>query len=186
MACPYARFVIYYDDGTMLLEDRNNPRSWDDAPKEGIWDLGILFDPQHLYFPHTKGKNDQPLPIKDPTTGTHIVERLPIMKLKGRRFIHVGWFRMIDFVREFIGGSAEKTLSLMVGYIYNPEGDCVIMFGKQDRTVVTFQHNIFDMHADKKSSIFKAMQIDLEKCGTPRETRQMMIKPEEVIAEASG
>ncbi len=186
MGYPNARFVVFYEDGTQLIEDRSNPRTWNDAPKEGIWDMGILFDPQPLYFPHAKDKNDNPIPITDPLSGVHLNERCPVQKLKGRRFIHVGWFRMVDFVRNFglaTGKKTEKYLSLMIGYVYNPEGDCVIMFGKEPiPTIVAFQHNIFDLHADDNSIM--AMQIDLEKCGTARETRQVMIKPE-VIAEST-
>ena len=181
MACPFASFVIFYEDGTQLVENRYDPYSWDNAPKDGIWVMGILFDPLPLYFPHAKDENKKPIPIVDPLSGIHLQERLPIMKLKGRRFIYVGWFRMIDFIRQFKAKeTVDKTLSLMIGYVYNPEGDCVIMFGKKDRTVVTFQHNIFKLHADENS--IRAMGIDLEKCGMERENRQQMIKSD-LIAE---
>lgn len=180
MPCPYARFVIMYEDGTEIVEDRNDPYAWNSAPKEGIWDMGILFDPQPLYFPHARDEKGELIPIKDPLSGVHLQERYPVQKLKGRRFMHVGWFRMIDFVRQFFpSGIQDKTLSLMIGYIYNSVGDCVIMFGKKPiPTCVTFQHNIFDLHADDNSIL--EMQIDLEKCGTARETRQVKIIPETI------
>ena len=48
MVFKHARFAIHYRDGSVLIEDRNDPHSWDNAPKVNMYTVSILFDaPYH-------------------------------------------------------------------------------------------------------------------------------------------
>lgn len=147
MPCTFARFVIHYKDGTTLIEDRNDSYCWDNASKENISALGIVYDPI-------------PIGIKDPNTGKDIRITLDEHTLKGSSKYNYPFFMQKDAVLKLVPNAKPKTLGLMVGLVTNKAGHCVVMYGKPNGCVSTFYTTVHSLTLN-----LELFGIKLEECG---------------------
>lgn len=156
MVCSFAKFVIHYRDGTTITEDRDDNYAWDNAPKEDISALGILYDPGIIHV------DDKPLRVDG------LILRYPFKEhtLRGSKKYHYGFFQFKDVlmatgnVGNFNQGRNE--LGLVIGMVINSEGNCIVMHGKPSRNISTYFTTVHSLRLD-----YERQGIYLEDCGKP-------------------
>lgn len=154
-ACSFARFVIHYRNGNTLIEDRKDNSCWDNAPKENIAALGILFDPGIIHVDNKVLKangNILRFPFNENT-------------LKGSKKYNYQFFQYKDTllssgnVGNFTAGKNE--LGLVIGMVLNSDGHCMVMRGKPSCNVSVFYTTVHSLGLN-----LELFEIDLERCGT--------------------
>lgn len=149
MACPFARFVVHYKDGTTVIENRKDSHHWDNLPKEGIRAVGILMEPVPLWDDPWETLRDRKVSVMDRHGRTIRVS--PIQHtLKGSQQYNHQFFQFKTAVqpigiRKGLPVPTQYHVNLTVGMVVDNEGHCIVMEAKEDRSVYTYYTTVYSM-----------------------------------------
>ena len=122
MPISFARFVVFYKDGTTVVEDRSDPHCWDklnNENKEKIAALGILYDPLVL---NEMDQDGNQLRI------SNLPQQL-ILKGSKRHNYQFFQFKTVDLQ---IGASKNRKagkheVNLTIGMVVDNKGHCIVL-----------------------------------------------------------
>lgn len=154
----HARFVIYYRTGNVRNEDREDPHSWDNAPKYEY--LCIECGEKYPYFPEVPmkvclkcanankdvplvrqsnisamGINFDPVPLEEAggpvmsQGGQPLRVKFQTFVLKGSSVYNYGWIQDKPAEKQFIGGKAQRTYGVRIGRVMDSQGHVECMVG---------------------------------------------------------
>ena len=151
----YAKFVIHYLDGTTLVEDRKDGYSWDNAPKENIIALGIIYDPIATN-------------VREKESNQLICYELPEYVLRGSKKYKYGYFQFKTADQPFAIRRGKdlppkKVLNLSVGIVVDKEGHCVVLAGRNSGSPITYYTTIESLKLN-----LELFNIKLEEIGEER------------------
>jgi len=127
MAYKYGRFVIHYKDGTTYIEDRNDPRAWDDRPRKPIKAIGIQPDPvvilnQITKDPITGKETKKEVTVNLDSTDPNVRFVMFESTLKGSFKFDYGFF--MDKERDIRGGKQKEVHKIRIGVVVDNLGHC--------------------------------------------------------------
>lgn len=155
----FAKFVIHYKDGSTLIEDKKDDYCWNNASKDNISALGILFDPLPLY------DDNRPVLSDD---GRQLRLTFDEHTLKGSKTYKYGFFMDKEII--FALGKSKtlnrgrNEISLGIGMVIDSEGHCICMRGTKDRQIYTYYTTVHSLGMDQ-NSLTENYNIDLGECG---------------------
>lgn len=138
MPCSFARFVVFYKDGTTVVEDRSKKDCWDSMPdKNNIIALGILYDPLVLNEKDKDGKNLR-------------ISNLPqqlILKGSKRHNYQFFQFKTVDLQ---VGGSKDRKagkheVNLTIGMVVDKMGHCIVLEAMPNVIIRTYYTTTYSL-----------------------------------------
>ncbi len=138
MPISFARFVVFYKDGTTVVEDRNKKDCWDALPnKENIAALGILYDPLVL---NEKDKDGNQLRI------SNLPQQL-ILKGSKRHNYQFFQFKTVDLQ---IGNSKDRKagkheVNLTIGMVVDNKGHCIVLEAMPNVIIRTYYTTTYSL-----------------------------------------
>jgi hypothetical protein len=206
MAYKHARFVIYYKSGNNKIEDRTDPKNWDNAPKYEYLcpKCGEVFPcfPELTLTNCLKcarenrevklvrqtiitalGIQFDPLPLQeegDPVMSkenTPLRVKLPTQVLKGSSVYNYGFFQEKLASIETKGEQKQQTHGLRIGMVVDPEGHCFCMVGHMGKGQPAIYSYYTTVHSlGIDEPALKLHGIKLSECG-----KRIVNKPGESI-----
>ena len=138
MPCSFARFVVFYKDGTTVVEDRSKGDCWDALPnKNNIIAMGILYDPMVLNERDSNGKQLR-------------ISNLPQqLVLKGSKRHNYKFFQY-KTVDMQLGKSKERNsgrheVNLTVGMVVDKEGHCMVLEALPNVVIRTYYTTVYSL-----------------------------------------
>ncbi len=137
MPCSFARFIVFYKDGTTVVEDRSKKDCWDALSKENIAALGILYDPLVLNEKDKDGKNLR-------------ISNLPqqlILKGSKRHNYQFFQFKTVDLQlgNSKIRKAGKHEVNLTIGMVVDNKGHCIVLEAMPDVIIRTYYTTTFSL-----------------------------------------
>ena len=150
MPCSFARFVVYYKNGEMVVEDRNDGYSWDNLKnKKNITAIGILYDPLIL---NEKDEEGNQLRLTD-------VPKSLILRSSDKHEYRFFQFKTVDMQ---LGKSKDRSsgryeTNLTIGMVVDKEGHCIVTEAMPDMKIRTYYTSVKELRLN-----LELFEIELE------------------------
>lgn len=138
MGCSFACFVVFYKDGTTVVEDRSKGDFWDKLPKDNIAAMGIKYDPLLL---NEKDKDGKQLRI------TNIPQHL-ILKGSQRYNYRFFQYKTVDMQvgPSKVRKAGRHEINLTIGMVVDKEGHCIVLEAMPNVVIRTYYTTVHSLN----------------------------------------
>ena len=152
MSCSFARFVVFYKDGTTIVENRKDNYCWDNLNKNNIAAIGVLYDPLVLDERDENGKQ-----LRLPNIPQQLI-------IKGSKRYNYRFFQYKTIDMQ-LGDSkyhkaGRREVNLTIGMVVDKEGHCVVLEAMPDVVIRTYYTTVYSLGLN-----LDLFEIDLNEIG---------------------